>query len=121
MEHRAGAKGWFYPTHQLISLRSDLSWVERRCTLAHELGHATLDHLIPAPAWLEARQEREADEWAARQLISPVEYKAAEMLCDAHPGAIARELGVTVNLVSVWQRWRSARMDNGEFAVKMPT
>lgn len=103
INHDEGPKGWYYPTHNLISLRKNLTWIERRCTLAHELAHAILAHFVPAPPWLEARQEREADEWAANQLITTDEYATAEQLCDAHPGAIARELGVTIHLVNVWQ------------------
>ena len=54
-------------------------------------------------AWLDARMERIADERAARWLITGDAYAAAEELFGAHPGALARELGVTIHILEVWQ------------------
>lgn len=103
-EHHEGPKGWWLPTHRVISLRRGLSMVEKRCTLAHELGHVVLRHLAPAPEWVRQRQEREADEWAAGALISKSAYRETELLVGSHMGAIARELGVTTHLVGVWRK-----------------
>lgn len=81
-------------------------WMQR-CTLAHEMGHWwhghdwTRDHDRPA-------DERQADQYAAELLISPLEYALAESLHGPHPGAIAKELEVTRNLVTLWQETRAS-------------
>ncbi|RTE49609.1 ImmA/IrrE family metallo-endopeptidase [Actinobaculum sp. 352] len=69
-------------------------------TLAHELGHLTLGHTGPQPAHIEAA----TDEWAARLLISPVDYATAEHLLGPNPYLLAVELGVTEELIHAWQR-----------------
>jgi hypothetical protein len=73
-----------------------------RTTLAHELGHWFLGH-----DWRgrhdHARDEREADLYAARLLIRPGDYARAERMYGHHPGAIARELGVPTRFVTLWR------------------
>lgn len=72
----------------------------QRLTLAHELGHCHHGH-----DWTrehdQERDEREADRFAARLLISREAYADAERLVGNHPGALARELGVTRRLVAL--------------------
>lgn len=72
----------------------------QREALAHEMGHAHHGH-----DWSRehdvARDERQADQYAARLLITVNDYAAAEVACGAHPGALARELGVTRRLVEL--------------------
>lgn len=101
--HTGGEKGRWYSNTRTISIRRDLGWVNSRCTLAHELGHAFCGHDSKAEGWFKERQEHEADTWAANSLISQKEYKDAELTHEAHSGAIALELGVTVHLVEVWR------------------
>ena len=72
----------------------------QRETLAHEGGHAYWGHDWTRDHDRE-RDERLADQYAARLLITRDAYAAAEELCDGHPGAIARELGVTRRLVEL--------------------
>lgn len=100
--HTGGEKGRWYSNTRTISIRRDLGWVNARCTLAHELGHALNNHDSRAEAWLRDRQEREADIFAANVLIDPSEYKSAELLYGPRYGAIAHEIGVTVHLIKVW-------------------
>ncbi|MCS5479775.1 ImmA/IrrE family metallo-endopeptidase [Corynebacterium sp. YIM 101645] len=83
---------------RIILLRYDLDPYTRRCALAHELGHAYHGDQIPG----DPRIERRADEFAARILITPEDYAAAEALHHS-VGAIAHELEVTPHLVEVWQ------------------
>jgi Zn-dependent peptidase ImmA (M78 family) len=72
----------------------------QREALAHECGHWFHGH-----DWSRehdvARDERQADQYAARLLISADDYARAEELCGTHPGALARELGVTRRLVEL--------------------
>lgn len=99
----AGELGAWFPGRRTIHLRPGLGPLNRTETLAHELGHVALRHLPGAPAHLRARQEREADEWAAKILISSADYERAERLVGHHEGALAHELGVTTNLIRVWR------------------
>ena len=101
--HTGGDKGRWYINTRTISIRRDLGWINTRCTLAHELGHALNNHDSTATGWLYTRQEGEADLWAANTLIDPADYRNAELIYGPHPGAIAAELGVTVHLVTVWK------------------
>ncbi|WP_061960622.1 ImmA/IrrE family metallo-endopeptidase [Demequina flava] len=93
------ASGYLYGGG-LIVLNYRRSELTQRVTLAHELGHAHHGH-----DWTRDhdrhRDERQADQYAARLLISPVEYAAAEALVGSHAGALARELGVTRRLVEL--------------------
>lgn len=102
LSHDGGEKGRFFGG-RVISLRRDLGPVNRRCTLAHELGHVVLGHDPAATGWWKVRQEKAADRWAAETLIDPAEYQAAEQAHGPHPGGIAAELGVTVHLVEVFR------------------
>lgn len=74
----------------------------QRVALAHELGHHHCGHDWSAMHDV-ARDEREADLYAASLLFSPVEYALAERLYDGHPAGIARELDVPVRLVELWR------------------
>jgi len=77
--------------------------IVQRCTVAHEAGHYWHGH-----DWTRdhdrARDEWQADSYAAQLLISTAEYALAEHLHGPHPGAIAKELDVTRRIVEVWQR-----------------
>jgi Zn-dependent peptidase ImmA (M78 family) len=85
--------------HSVIFIQEDLDPYTARAALAHELGHAHHkdEHSV------EGRAERRADEWAARTLITPDDYREAEQLYGHRPGAIAWALGVTPHIVRVWR------------------
>lgn len=72
--------------------------------IAHELAHAVLGHTPTADRSIRARQERRADEWAARLLISADTYAEAEKARGTHPASLAFELGVTIEIVTAYQR-----------------
>ncbi|MDN6705323.1 ImmA/IrrE family metallo-endopeptidase [Corynebacterium glyciniphilum] len=101
-DHHGGEKGRRHPDGS-ITLRSNLGPLARRCTLAHELGHQEHGHEPTPDPVMHARQERQADEYAARMLIDPDSYREAESLHGPHAGAIAWHLGVTRHLVEVWR------------------
>ncbi|MCL0120659.1 ImmA/IrrE family metallo-endopeptidase [Corynebacterium pygosceleis] len=106
-EHEGGERGRWYDGPRIITIRRGLTYIEHRCTLAHEIGHAILDHITNAPAWIQRKQERAADQWATGFLITPEAYAAAEELRGNHRGGIASELYVTRHLVDIWQlRWQ---------------
>ncbi|QXB17865.1 protein of unknown function [Corynebacterium coyleae] len=99
-----GETGGWFPEHDLILLAPGLHPIEQRCTLAHELGHVTHEHRAGITGWLKARQEQQADRFAATLLISPIEYELAERLYGHSPNLLAQELDVTTNIVTTWQR-----------------
>lgn len=93
----------------LVLLNHRKSTLTQRCTLAHEMGHWTLGHDWSLYHDVE-RDEQAADAWAARLLISPVDYALAERMHGPHVGALARELEVSSRLVEAWRVdvWRGA-------------
>lgn len=74
-----------------------LTPIETRSVLAHELGHALLDHRGPSRA-----DERAAERFAATLLINPVALERASRWarCDAE---LADELGITVDIVECYR------------------
>ncbi|MHC9858125.1 ImmA/IrrE family metallo-endopeptidase [Corynebacterium diphtheriae] len=98
--HKAGPKAAWIPHLNAISLRVGMDDAQTLCALAHELGHAYYGD----PPGHVGKHERRADEFAARLLISPVEYRIAENLHDSNTDAIASELGVTPWILDVWKR-----------------
>lgn len=61
----AGLWGIYDHRHGLITMRPNLGPDQYRSTLAHELGHAHYGHIGQS-----AKAERQADIWAARQLLT---------------------------------------------------
>lgn len=98
--------GWphalYIPELNTIYLEANQPHYCKRVNLAHELGHAILGHTRPQTTWWEARQEAQADIFAARLLIDADGYARLEKLYDSAP-AIADELEVTLHLLEVWK------------------
>lgn len=97
--HKKGPKAAWLPHLQAVSLRYGMSDEDTLCALAHELGHAFYND----PPGHTGKCERRADRFAARLLISPVEYRAAELVYGSHPARLAAELGVTTYLIQTFQ------------------
>lgn len=97
--HRGGPKAAWVPRRNTITLRLGMDDATTLCSLAHELGHA---HYGDPPGHYGAHEIR-ADRFAARLLVSPVEYAAAEAIYGPQPQLIANELGVTVKVLKTWQ------------------
>lgn len=96
-------KGHYEHHRQRIVMRPGLSEVQYRCTLSHELGHAYWRDEPTGDARYDARQERAADQFAARLLIHERDVRIAETIHGPRWGAIAHELGVTEQLLTVWR------------------
>lgn len=93
-----------------VVLNPRATYAAQRCTLAHEMGHWWHGHDWRGRHDRE-RDERQADTYAARLLISPLEYALAERTVGEHPGALAKELGVTRRLVELRrEQWKTARL-----------
>ena len=82
-----------------IWLRRDLTEAEARSLLAHEMAHAHYRDRGTQPPPVEARAWR----WAARALVTPAAYAAAEQLVGPAIGALADHLGVTREVVIACQ------------------
>ena len=106
--------GRYQHRKNLILLSNRITGPQTISVLAHELGHW---HYGDAdPEGIHARDvEARAWRWAARLLVTPHRYAAAEHAVGPHLGAIARELGVTRQLLEHWSphvaphtTWRTA-------------
>lgn len=87
-----------------------LTPIEKRCVVAHELGHAFHGHTGRGIR----SQEDAADLYAARLLIDPADYAAAEQV-SADVQWIADELHVEPHLVRMFQR-HLTRLDGVTYA-----
>ena len=121
--------GGYRPQTATIRLSPGLSTRAASSVLAHELGHAVLGHAPASDSVTRAVQERRADEWAARLLITPEAYAAAEQARGTHLASVAFELGVTVEIVTAYRRllqrtetatYQDARMGRGQWAHRVP-
>lgn len=101
--HTGGPPGWYDHNRRIISTRRGQSIGQYKSVLAHELGHAHYGDTPTGNGHYDQRQERRADEYAARLLISPVEFEAAAAWHHGHLPAIADELEVTKHLLKTWQ------------------
>lgn len=100
--HTGGPPGWYDHNRRIISTRRGQSIGQYKSVLAHELGHAAHGDTPTGNGHYDQRQERRADEYAARLLISPVEFEAAATWHHGHLPAIADELEVTQHLLKTW-------------------
>ncbi len=88
-----GGLGYYSPSEGRIYFDLSLTPDERRCTIAHELGHAHHGHTCDS-----LTAERQADTFAAELLIDPAEYAALEQV-STDRFYIADELGITIDLL----------------------
>jgi Zn-dependent peptidase ImmA (M78 family) len=96
--------GGFRPDTGTIRLNPGMSARTTRSVLAHEIAHARLGHHPTRHPAVREKQEHRADEWAARLLITPRDYAAAEALRGPHLASLAFELDVTIEIVAGFQR-----------------
>ena len=90
-------RGRTYPHLRVIVIRHGMTERRTVSTLGHELAHHYYGDILCTPA-----AGRRAWRWAARLLIPDDEYAAAEAH-DHSPGAIALQLGVTVDVIHAYQ------------------
>lgn len=95
--------GVTYFEEQAISLRADLSWEERRCTVLHECLHAergpTLEGVLAEREELAVRRE-------TARLLTPDVHAIGEALAWAHTLAeAAEELYVDLGVLRDRLRW----------------
>lgn len=86
----------------LVIINDRRSMAQQRVTLAHECGHHVHGHDWTS-AHDRARDEREADTYAARLLITPEAFAEAESLVGCRDAALARELHVEPKHIVLWR------------------
>lgn len=88
---------------RVISLRTNLSWEERRCTLLHECLHAewgpTLDGVLAERQELRVRRD------TARLLLPSIREVGDALAWALSPEEAAVELGVDVDVLRDRVRW----------------
>lgn len=86
------ANGRWFPEYNQILISDRLRVGSQRLVLAHELGHGALMHPDDRP-----KHEKQADQFAARNLICPDELADLYRWCPDE-GRLIQELGVTPRL-----------------------
>lgn len=99
-----GRDGEYRDDQKRIRLRENMTDRLTRWTLAHELGHAIHGHRPTIFGTVDAKQERQADEWAALQLIDIDTYREVERLREGHAPSMAHDLGIVTEGVHAFQR-----------------
>ncbi|WP_196215877.1 ImmA/IrrE family metallo-endopeptidase [Microbacterium sp. ZXX196] len=84
------------PDHHTLVLRSGLRHASQRVALAHGVGHAALGHADDRP-----KHEKQADQFAARNLIDPDELADLHRWCPDE-GRLIQELGVTRRILRAY-------------------
>lgn len=94
--HIADANGFYDADASKILIELSLTPDEKRCTIAHELGHVHHGHTCGGGH--DSTVERQARAYAAYLLVHPTNYAEAEHV-SADAFHIAEELGVTVEVI----------------------
>jgi Zn-dependent peptidase ImmA (M78 family) len=89
--------------NKVILLDHRQTAAEKRCSLAHAVAHLDLGHAETPAGFFEMRQEREADQLAARRLV-PVKQLARVLAWTVYRSEVAAELGVDLATLAVRER-----------------
>lgn len=93
--------GYYSPAHHLIVVRLGMTLAQSRWVLAHECGHAHYRHGCTGTVRTDTA-ERQANAYAARLLIDPVEYERLEAInSDQH--WLAEEFSVSVDAILAYE------------------
>lgn len=103
-------RGFYDHANARVIYDFNLTPIERRTVVAHELGHVFYGHTTYGVR----AQEDAADLYAARLLIDPSEYARLEAILPCSE-SIADELDVEVKLVRAFQR-SLTRLDGVTYA-----
>ncbi len=98
-----GLCGMFYQPRKLIVLDESLSPVQRRCTLCHELVHASFRDEGCGDRW-GVKCERRTRRETALRLIDPVSYASAERVFEGDAFQMSAELGVTAQVLADYRQ-----------------
>lgn len=82
--------------YKLITLHPQLSPIQYRCTLTHELGHAHFEH-----QGVTGKQEAQANKWAAHKLLT-VDQVLEHARTELHTQELAALLGVLPSVLKTF-------------------
>ena len=99
MPMSVGFQGAFDVETGTIYVSDQLSDIQRRCVLAHEISHAKHKDVR---CRTNGYSERRADREAAQLLVNPLEYASAEIIND-NLVWLARELGVMPYIIRAYR------------------
>ncbi len=103
IEAHGSHTGGYRPHERTIRLRPGMRRRIARSVLAHELAHHILEHRPTEFGPIHKRQERHANEWAARHLISHEHYIEVEQLRGGHEPSMAHDLDVAPEIVATYR------------------
>lgn len=95
-------KGFTDHDRRKISLRDDLTWAERRCTVLHECLHAEHGPVLDVHA---DRHENDVRRTTARLMLPSVRPIGEALAWALSPDEAADELGVDVGVLRDRLRW----------------
>lgn len=87
---------------KVILIESKDDWPSKRCSLAHAVAHLDLEHDVAATGHFDRIQEAEADQYAARKLIT-IDALAAVLSWTRFTTEVAEELQVDVRTLNTRQ------------------
>lgn len=96
------ANGRWFPDYNTIAISDRLRVRDQRLVLSHEVGHSALMHPDDRP-----KHEKQADQFAAQNLICPDELADLYGWCGDERRIVA-ELGVTTTLFRAYVLSRAA-------------
>lgn len=96
--------GDYHPATRHLRIQEGMVYRKHRSVLAHELAHATYGDEPSIFDYINVKQERRADEWAAHFLIDTAEYRQAEEKYGTRIDWIAQELDIIERLVVAYER-----------------
>jgi Zn-dependent peptidase ImmA (M78 family) len=121
--------GYFLPEQRRIVVKIGLVLGQSRWVLGHECGHAYYGHRCNGTRADDAN-ERQADAYASRLLIDPVEYARLEAI-NPDPHWLADEFSVDVECIFAFERhwltrltgvtYTRAQMGAGRWAHRVAT
>ena len=111
--------GDYNDDRHVIRLQEGMPYRLKRSVLAHELVHAYYRDVPTMFAVVNAKQERRAEELAARMLITLDAYRAAEQARGGHTDSMAFDLGVDERLVIAYQGMLTRLGDDTYFRSRM--
>lgn len=100
----AGYNGMWLPRYRVIAIDRMLPDCGKRCTLVHELIHASHND-TGCDTIYDRKAERRTRRETALRLINQTEYASAENLYGADEWAIACDLDVTLQVLGDYKLW----------------
>lgn len=100
--HEDTDKGFTDHDRRQISLRDDLSWAERRCTVLHECLHAEHGPVLDVHY---DRHEQAVRRATARLMLPDVRAMGEALAWALSPNEAAEELGVDLGVLEDRVRW----------------